>query len=173
MHNCPRAELPSQRERLKRKISAAPGLGDETKERLLQMLERLPSGTSVCHGDFHPENVIMSVRGPVVIDWNDVTQGNPSADVARTSLLLRLATPPLSWSRYKRTLIRYAQNTFLYQYEKEYFMRRPAARDSIEVWIPLQAAARLCEEIPGEEERLIALLETVYTAESAEVAEKL
>ncbi len=42
----------------------------------------------LCHGDFHPKNVIVSAEGPVIVDWFDACRGNAVGDIARTSLLL-------------------------------------------------------------------------------------
>ncbi len=54
-------------------------------------LESTPKHNRVCHGDFNPSNVIVTDDGKVyVIDWAHVTQGNSSADVARTYLLFNL-----------------------------------------------------------------------------------
>lgn len=52
-------------------IPAPPGLGDG---RLLHM-------------DFHPENVMLSPDGPVVIDWTNARAGDPALDVAMTWVL--------------------------------------------------------------------------------------
>lgn len=55
-------------------------------------LESMPKHNKVCHGDFNPSNIIISEDGtPYIIDWSHATQGNASADVARTYLLFQLA----------------------------------------------------------------------------------
>ena len=36
------------------------------------------------HLDFHPDNVLLSARGPVVIDWANARSGEPALDVAMT-----------------------------------------------------------------------------------------
>ena len=36
------------------------------------------------HLDLHPDNVLLSARGPVVIDWANARAGNPALDVAMT-----------------------------------------------------------------------------------------
>jgi aminoglycoside phosphotransferase (APT) family kinase protein len=46
------------------------------------------AGSSVIHLDLHPLNVIMSDRGPVVIDWNNATDGAPGFDIAVSALIL-------------------------------------------------------------------------------------
>ena len=54
-------------------------------------LEGMPKHTKVCHGDFNPSNVIIAENGtPYILDWSHATQGNASADVARTYLLFWL-----------------------------------------------------------------------------------
>ena len=60
MHNCAGPELSSQRERLRDAILGAPRLTARMKERVLQALDRLPDGDVICHGDYHPDNVIMA-----------------------------------------------------------------------------------------------------------------
>ena len=55
-------------------------------------LAAFPEGATLCHGDFHPGNVILSER-PVVIDWPNAVLGPPAADVARTTILLRFQGP--------------------------------------------------------------------------------
>jgi aminoglycoside phosphotransferase (APT) family kinase protein len=40
------------------------------------------------HGDLHPDNIILSARGPVLIDWTNATFGPSAQDVAQTWLVL-------------------------------------------------------------------------------------
>jgi aminoglycoside phosphotransferase (APT) family kinase protein len=51
-------------------------------------------GTQVVHMDLHPLNVIMSARGPVVIDWARPGRGDPMVDVAAAYLLMATAAVP-------------------------------------------------------------------------------
>ena len=78
------------KDKMSRKISQA-DLDATTRYDLLARLEGMPVHNKVCHGDFWPSNVIISEDGtPYIIDWSHVTQGNASADVARTYLLFWL-----------------------------------------------------------------------------------
>ena len=82
--------LNRQKDKMSRKISEAQ-LDDTTKYDLHARLEGMPTHNKVCHGDFWPSNVIIGEDGtPYIIDWAHVTQGNASADVARTYLLFWL-----------------------------------------------------------------------------------
>mgnify|MGYP003320463005 CR=1 FL=1 len=58
---------------------------------LFTRLESMPKHNKLCHGDFNTSNVIISKDGtPYILDWAHATQGNASADVARTYLLFCL-----------------------------------------------------------------------------------
>ena len=54
-------------------------------------LEGMPKHNKLCHGDFNPSNIIVKSDGTMyIIDWSHATQGNASADAARTYLLFWL-----------------------------------------------------------------------------------
>jgi len=75
-------------------IERALSVPDMIKESALKVLETLPDDDFLCHGDFHPDQIIMSKKGPIIIDWITATMGSPAADVAQSSLILRLGAPP-------------------------------------------------------------------------------
>ncbi|WP_082725837.1 phosphotransferase family protein [Limnochorda pilosa] len=80
--------LHDQRTLLREKIARCAPLSQAEREAVLGAMARLPGGDRLCHGDFHPANVILTDRDPVIIDWIDASRGNPLADVARTALIL-------------------------------------------------------------------------------------
>ena len=75
--------------RMQGKITEATQLPVADRSTASQVVAELPRGAALLHGDLHPGNVLMSVSGPVVIDWFDASIGHPVADVVRSSLLLR------------------------------------------------------------------------------------
>lgn len=78
------------KDKMNRKISEA-DLDATTRYDLHTRLEGMPKHNKLCHGDFNPSNIIIADDGtPYVIDWSHATQGNASADVARTYLLFWL-----------------------------------------------------------------------------------
>jgi len=157
MHSREVPELPSQRRGLERAIQREDVLPVNTKVVMLKALEQLPDGSALCHGDFHPANIIMSSRGPIIIDWQAAKQGNPLADVARTSLLFQTAeVPPFIAGRW---LINWVGGLFHSIYLRSYLQLRPASREQIAAWQLPMAAARLAENIPEEKGRLLALIE--------------
>lgn len=48
-------------------------------------------GERLLHLDLHPDNVLLSSRGPVVIDWTNAQAGDPDLDVALTWVICATA----------------------------------------------------------------------------------
>lgn len=123
------------KDKMKRKI-AETDLSDTIKYDLNTRLESMPRHNKICHGDFNPSNVIIKEDGTAyVIDWAHVTQGNSSADVARTYLLFHLDGKKEDAEEY---LNKFSEKSGI---EKRY----------IQSWIPIVAAAHLSKA--SEEER--------------------
>jgi uncharacterized protein (TIGR02172 family) len=142
--------LPSQRQRLERRIRSANRIPEAVRETLLQTLRTLPEGDRICHGDFHPLNVLVTKRGFVAIDWVDATRGNPLADIARTALILELAE--LAQLPF---ILRTVRAWFYRIYLRSYRRLAPFPEGQFMAWHRLIAAARLAEDIPGEADTLL------------------
>ena len=83
--------LSKLKDKMSRKI-ALTDLDATTRYDLHTRLEGMPKHNKVCHGDFNPSNIIIAENGtPYILDWSHATQGNASADVARTYLLFWLS----------------------------------------------------------------------------------
>lgn len=146
-------ELPSQRQRLEDKIRSAAVLPPDLRQAGLRSLDQMPDGDRLCHGDFHPGNILMTARGPIIIDWIDATRGNPVADVARTWVMLSaLSAPGLSIPWFVKVLLSW----FLKTYLKRYFQLQPSDQQQFTAWLPIVAAARLSENISEIQEWLLA-----------------
>jgi len=122
-------------------------------------LASLPAGDRLCHGDFHPANVLMSPRGPVVIDWPNAVRADPLADHARTLLLLRVGALPPGTPALLRVAALFARGLMRSSYARAYRQRRPVDAGLLRRWTVVMAALRLVEEIPGERAPLLRLLE--------------
>jgi aminoglycoside phosphotransferase (APT) family kinase protein len=137
-------------ERLSRRIQIAPGLSSGAREAALGALEALPDGSILCHGDYHMDNVLLSSRGPLVIDWENVALGDSHADIARTLLLLR-AGFLYAHSPTERFMRKGALALLSRLYLRRYRQLRPLDMEQLRAWELPVTAARLTEEI-GEEE---------------------
>jgi RIO-like serine/threonine protein kinase len=79
------------KDKMNRKIGQS-DLEATTKYDLHTRLEGMPKHNKVCHGDFNPSNIIITEDGTAyILDWSHATQGNASADAARTYLLFWLS----------------------------------------------------------------------------------
>lgn len=149
-------QLRSSRQRLADSIRSAGTLPAELKEAVLYTLQALPNDDRLLHGDLHPDNILLTGRGPIIIDWTDAACGHPLADVGRTSLLLSVTA--LLPGTPRRNLLETARHWFHRAYLKHYFRLRPVEREQLAVWRMVVAAARLDENIPAERARLLSLV---------------
>ena len=126
------------KDKMNAQISAA-NLDATTRYELHTRLDSMPKHKHLCHGDFNPTNIIITADGtPYVIDWAHATQGNSSADVARSYLLFYLA----------------GQEKLADKYLKLYCRKSDTAIQYVQRWIPIVAASRLVKSKTDEEEFL-------------------
>ena len=133
----------------------------------IEALSRLPDGDRLCHGDYHPANVIMTAKGPIVIDWPNAAAGDPHADVARTVLTLRIAQVPEDQPAWLRAMTGVGRRILLSRYLAAYRKSRPLDMALVERWIVPVAAHRLREEVTGEREVILRLLRSAMNASNA------
>lgn len=127
------------KEKFTKKLKNATNIEENTKYELLERLNGMKNHTKLCHGDYHPSNVILKDDGTVyIIDWAHVTQGNASADAARTYLLFSLDG--------KKELAEKYLNLFS---EKS-----SIGKKEIQRWLPIVAATQMTKQIKEEQEFL-------------------
>ena len=142
IHGRTAPRLPGQRQLMQEQIRVAP-LPVAVRESALEALDGLPDGNVLCHGEFNLENVLISAHGPIAIDWDQATTGNPLADVAKTFLTLRLRHSSFTtWPvEPGRALIRFT-------YLRRYLQLRRAFREEIAAWRMPVVVARLGSGLP-------------------------
>jgi aminoglycoside phosphotransferase (APT) family kinase protein len=126
--------------------------------RALSVLEELPDGDRLCHGDFHPANIIETGRERVLIDWSNAVRADPAADIARTEALVRMAEPPPGASLVVRVLARFLRGVLLSAYHRSYRRHRAVDEDLVRRWEFPIATHRLTECIEEERAPLLRLL---------------
>lgn len=159
LHTCLTSDLPSLHQRLTDRITTSPHLPAETQATLLTRLDQLPDGEALCHNDFHPGNVLLTEAGSIIIDWSDAARGNPLADVARTSFLMTEAELPPELPLEMRDQIQAERQGLNAIYLTRYAEIESDSASQITLWRPVILAARLSENVSGERERLLALIE--------------
>ena len=115
------------KDKYRRKLEEA-DIDDTTRYELLQRLEGTKNHDKLCHGDFNPSNVIINANGEYsIIDWAHATQGNASADVAKTFLLFSLN----------------GQTELAEKYLELFTEKSGLEKRGIQRWIPIVAAVQL------------------------------
>ena len=114
------------KDKMSRKI-AETELDATTRYDLHTRLESMPKHNKVCHGDFNPSNIIITEDGtPYILDWSHATQGNASADIARTYLLF--------WLNGDIEGAEYYLDTFC--------KKTNTAKQYVQKWMPIVAASQ-------------------------------
>ena len=133
------------KDKMNRKISET-DLDATTRYDLHTRLEGMPKHTKVCHGDFNPSNIIVSEDGtPYILDWSHATQGNASADAARTYLLFWLSGDIAGAKEYLDLFCE----------------KSGTAKQYVQKWMPIVAASQSVKGNSQEREFLLSWVDVV------------
>jgi len=156
-------DLPSQRQRFEA-IAAWIGnvLGSSIGDRVRAALDRLPDDDALCHGDFHPDNILLGDCGATIIDWGPATTGAAAADVAWTAYLFKHAGYPPGMNRWQRLMLAAFRRLFYAVYKRAYARRAPFPWSEVEAWAPVIAAMRFRDQIPEEKSFLEQYLKQTF-----------
>lgn len=137
--------LTKLKDKMNRKISQT-DLDATTRYELHTRLEGMPKHNKVCHGDFNPSNIIISTDGTAyIIDWSHATQGNASADVARTYLLFCLS----------------GKEDIAKRYLTLFCKKSDTAKQYVQKWMPIVAASQSVKGKPEERDFLYSWVNVV------------
>lgn len=133
------------KDKMNRKISQSE-LDATTRYDLHTRLEGMPKHNKVCHGDFNPSNIIVAEDGtPYILDWSHATQGNASADAARTYLLFWLS----------------GDITGAKEYLDLFCSKSNTAKQYVQKWMPIVAASQSVKGNEHEREFLLSWVNVV------------
>ncbi len=142
-HTCP--NLNKLKDKMNRKIGEAK-LDATTRYELRTRLESMPKHNKLCHGDFNPSNIIISDDGTAyILDWSHATQGNASADAARTYLLFCLS----------------GDTELANKYLELFCKKSDTARQYVQKWMPIVAASQSVKGNEHEREFLLSWVDVV------------
>lgn len=137
--------LSKLKDKMNRKISMT-SLDATTRYDLHTRLEGMPKHNKVCHGDFNPSNIIIAENGtPYILDWSHATQGNASADVARTYLLFWLNGDMEAAKKYLDL----------------FCLKSNTAKQYVQKWMPIVAASQSVKGNEHEREFLLSWVDVV------------
>ena len=130
------------RDKMHAKISAS-AFPSTVRYDLHVRLDSLPRHKKLCHGDFQPSNVVITKDGtPYIIDWSHATQGNGSADAARTYLIFKLQKKDELAEKYLRlfcektdTAIQYVQRILPIVAASQSVKKKPGEAEFLASWV--------------------------------------
>ena len=133
------------RHKLMDQINSLKEIDATARYELASRLQGMPRHTKLCHGDFNPSNVIVAPDGKLwVIDWAHAAQGNASADAAMTYLLFALESSEQAE-----------------QYIRLFCKKADIARQYVNRWLPIVAAAQLTKKKEKEKEILMRWIDVI------------
>jgi Phosphotransferase enzyme family len=88
----------------------------------------LGEGRALLHLDLHPDNVMLTPHGPVVIDWPNAARGSGDADVAHSWIVIACSTP--TTGVYRRAISSIGRGFFLRSFLRQF--DRPALTAHLE-----------------------------------------
>jgi len=156
-------DIPSQDNIFKLAINQTKLLNDDQKKEIITYIEKLPDGNTICHGDLHPENVIISKDGLYVIDWSNVYSGNPIGDVARTYYILKYGLAPIDERILKKNFIirfffKKLKSLVAKTYIKHYMKLTDTSLKEIKKWDLAIFTACLRDPVPLEYDNLLKMI---------------
>lgn len=125
-------ELPFFCARMAAALKEHKTLVPEEKVSLLDELYRRADGYTLCHGDFHPYNILVSARGPVIMDWGNAGRGNQTADAGITSYGFKKGKVP--HYEPKKAVLESCRLELRQVYLDEYLRLSSLAQDEIFLW---------------------------------------
>lgn len=150
IHKAPMCELPGQEDVFVRAIGTRKTLTKSEQTDLIRVVRALPKGKmAICHGDFHPLNILYQGNRPAIIDWGFAYTGDPRGDVAGTYMITKLmATKVAAKTRVEHFMFRVFTPVFAELYLKEYRRLSGYSRREILAWLPVRAATYLDHDLP-------------------------
>lgn len=137
-------------------------LSDNNKHAVLEMLQGLPDGEALCHGDFHPGNIILHQGKSYLIDWAGASKGDLIADVAHSYLLLRVVPRLSHVGRLLHMFQVRVARVLARAYLKEIAPLIPFDYKRFSIWLLVNAGERTYHGLPSEQSHLLGFIKRSF-----------
>ena len=155
-HTC--TTLPSEKERFSKQIERSKERIGHQYNGLMEQISKVNSETFVYHGDFHPDNILVDNSDISIIDWMNSYSGTRAGDSARTYLMIISPSVPDEFPKALLPMLKILKIKLATTYLNEYQKITGITKKEINSWMKIIAAVRLCDNIPGEEDWLLKII---------------
>ena len=158
------ASLPAVKDVMNRGLARLASSQPTLAEWVGGILARLPDGDALCHGDFHPGQLMLSGDRYAAFDWSGAKRGDPLFDYARTRVLLSMGEPPPGTQLTLRLLAKIGRRLLISSYVRSYERHATGPVDHARVrqWEIVNLAVRMHDGVPGERPRLLQRLQKEF-----------
>lgn len=126
------------------------------------LLDELPEGNALCHGDFHPGNILKSGEKYYIIDWSGSYNGDILSDAAHTYILLEIVPDYEGMNAVKHASAKFVGNIIAAEYIKTFRRLMKFDWSDFSKWMVIKAAERTFYGFPSEKPALIHYIEYCY-----------
>ena len=131
------SDVPNYKDFLRRDIERVQDLKE--REKALSIIDKLPDGNSLCHGDYHPGNIFIYNEKTAVIDFMNICHGPFLYDIARTVFLVEYTPVPEEFKEREKILL------FKKSLADLYLTQMNVSREMIQDYLSVITAARMGE----------------------------
>jgi Ser/Thr protein kinase RdoA (MazF antagonist) len=130
---------------------------------ILALIERLRPGDGLCHGDLHPDNVIMTADGPRIIDWTTAVRAPAVFDLAYCHIILTEFAPEVADNPQRPRAVNAAAQS---EYARLAGMSQAALTAAMEPYLPIVCVRIVLGAVTSaQRERLIQRIEASLRSE--------
>ena len=130
---------------------------------VMKLFSELPKGKNICHGDFHPGNILIQDGRDYIIDWSGACLSRDISDIAHTYLLMTHVPviPGQSYVQYK--ILSIAGSYMARSYLKEVMKLMKVDLAEFSKWTVVMSLFRVYYGLPSEKAERIRYMESCYS----------
>lgn len=137
------------------------GMERELVDFVLSLFEKLPVEKCLCHGDFHPGNILIRNGGRYIIDWSGAYLGSRLSDIAHTYILMKHVPRVPGESRARHAFASFAGGVLADVYLDE-FRKTGFDPALFSQWTVVMSFLRYCYGIPSETPERLGYIRKCY-----------
>ena len=115
-----------------------------------KILKELPAKNNICHGDFHPGNILVQDHAYYIIDWSGAYRSDFISDIAHTYLLMAHVPEVPGQSHLQHAVISFLGSNMAKIYLKEIHKLKEFSLSDFSKWTVVMSLLRVYYGMPSE-----------------------